>query len=276
MSSEHAPTPRVLVVGASSGIGKAIAQRFVRAGASVVFSARRRERLEAAIAEAGGGTAVCADVRSPSGPAEAVRGALDVLGALDVVVYATGVSPLQRLADATQDAWAQVLETNLVGLHEVIRAAMGHLAPAAVVGVLSSDSVGTPRPGLVPYAASKAALEELLRGWRTEHPEIRFSCITVGPTFPTEFGVHFDEALMTELFADWSRLGMVHASLMDVNELADVVVTTLEQLLRHPGIGMEHIVLRPASAIVDTIDHMEEARALTLAKAAEASEAAGG
>jgi len=78
------------------------------------------------------------------------------------LIYATGVSPLQRLRHATREQWMAVIETNLVGLHEVVQAALPHLSDGAAVGVLSSDSVGTPRPGLVPYAASKAALEELI------------------------------------------------------------------------------------------------------------------
>lgn len=267
---------RVLVVGASSGVGRALAQRFVAAGADVAFAARRVEHLEAAIAEAGGGIAIPGDVRAPGGAADLVARATEALGGFDVVVYSTGVSPLHRLRDATREEWLQVLETNLVGMHEVVQAALPHLAPGAVVGVLSSDSVGNPRPGLVPYASSKAALEELLHGWRTEHPEVRFACITIGPTFPTEFGVHFDPDLMVELFHDWSRLGMVHASLMDGNELADVIVTTVSTLLAHPGIGMEHIVLRPASGIVADVGHMEMVAETNAMLAEQRGPAAGG
>lgn len=254
------PTPaRMLVVGASAGVGRAIATRAVRNGASVAFSARRAEQLEAAVSQAGGGVAIPADVRDADDCARLVKSALDALGGLDTIVYATAVSPLRRLPDSDRDTWAQVLETNLVGLHEVVRAALPHLAPKSLVAVLSSDSVGDPRPGLVPYAASKAALEELLRGWRAEYPDIRWMCITLGPTQPTEFGVHFDPQLVGELFADWSRLGMVHETMMDTDEVADVIVTTLDVLRSHAGIGCEHLVLRPASGIVSTVAHLDAA-----------------
>jgi len=258
---------RVLVVGASSGVGKAIAQRFVRSGASVAFSARRAENLTEAIAEAGGGVAVPGDVRAHEGAAALVRGAVDALGGIDVLVYATGVSPLRRLKDADRAQWLQVLETNLVGLHEVVQAALPHLPPGAAVGVLSSDSVGTPRPGLVPYAASKAALEELMRGWRTEHPDIRFSTIVIGPTFPTEFGTSFDPELMGELWDEWARLGMADTSIMDGSELAEVIVGTYLSLLPYHGIGMEQIVLRPSRAPAPDFDR-EELFAETQANAA--------
>ncbi len=245
---------RVLIVGASSGVGKAIAQRFVKAGASVAFSARRAENLADAIAEAGGGVAVPGDVRAQGGARKIVEAAAEALGGIDVLIYATGVSPLQRLRDADRDQWLTVLETNLVGLHEVVQAALPHLSEGAAVGALSSDSVGTPRPGLVPYAASKAALEELMRGWRAEHPAVRFSTIVIGPTLPTEFGSNFDPELMGELWVEWERLGIAGGSIMDGTELADVIVTTYETLIRYPAIGMEEVVLRPTDSPAAAFD----------------------
>ena len=250
---------RVVVVGASAGIGRAVAQEATRHGASVVFSARRAEQLEAAVDEAGAGTPIAADVRDPTSCVALVEQAVAELGAIDVIVYATATSPLHRLPDSTTDTWAQVIETNVVGAHEVIRAALPHLAPNAIVAVLSSDSVGTPRPGLVPYASSKAALEELLRGWRYEQPHVRWTCITVGPTVPTEFGINFDPDLMMELFADWSRLGMADASLMATNDVADVIVGTIALLHANPSVNCDHVVLRPSGATADGTDQRQVA-----------------
>jgi len=265
---------RVLVVGASSGVGRAIAQKFVKAGARVALSARRIENLTDAIAEAGGGIAVPGDVRAHDGAEQVVKAAVEALGGLDVIIYATGVSPLQRLRHASREQWMAVLETNLVGLHEVVQAALPHLATGAAVGVLSSDSVGTPRPGLVPYAASKAALEELMRGWRNEHPEVRFSTIVIGPTFPTEFGAAFDPDLMGELWAEWERLGVADTSIMDGNELADVIVSTYLALIPYHGIGLEEIVLRPAKSPASELDR-EALFAEQLADSADDQDAPG-
>jgi len=250
---------RVVVVGASAGIGRAVAQEAARQGAQVVFSARRAEQLAAAVDEAGAGTPIAADVRDPASCVALVEQAVAELGEIDMIVYATATSPLHRLPDSTTDTWAQVIETNVVGAHEVIRAALPHLAANAVVAVLSSDSVGTPRPGLVPYASSKAALEELLRGWRYEQPQVRWTCITVGPTVPTEFGINFEPELMMELFADWSRLGMADSSLMATTEVADVIVGTLGLLSANPGVNCDHVVLRPSGATADGTDQRQAA-----------------
>jgi NAD(P)-dependent dehydrogenase (short-subunit alcohol dehydrogenase family) len=252
---------RVLVVGASAGIGRAVAQQAVRDGASVVFAARRKEALDAAVAEAGGGTAVTADVRNPDDCARLARETADALGEVDVVVYATAVSPLRRIAESDRDTWAQVLETNLVGVNEVVRAVLPNLADNAVVAVLSSDSVGTPRPGLVPYASSKAALEELVRGWRNEHRQFRWMCITVGPTVPTEFGVHFDPELMGELWGEWAQLGMTDSAIMETAHVAEVIIGSLQLLGTYPGVNCDHIVLRPASGAM-SIDREEAFEAM--------------
>lgn len=236
---------RVLVVGASSGVGRAIATKFVAAGAAVAFSARRAEALAEAVAEAGGGSVVAGDVRTEGGAATIVSQTVSALGGIDLLVYATGVSPLARLRDFTAAQWDDVLATNLVGFHKVVAAALPHLGPGSAVAALSSDSVGHPRPGLVPYAASKAALEETMRGWRTEHPGIRFSTVVIGPTFPTGFSDNFDPTLMAELWTEWEKLGIAGTSVMDGNEVADVLVGLFMGLAGRQGITLEDIVLRP-------------------------------
>jgi NAD(P)-dependent dehydrogenase (short-subunit alcohol dehydrogenase family) len=239
---------RVLVVGASSGVGRAIATRFVREGARVAFSARRPDALTEAVTEAGGGVVVAGDVRAPDGARDVVSGAVDALGGLDLVVYATGISPLARLGTFTPQQWTDVLQTNLVGLHQVVAAALAHLAPGATVAALSSDSVGHPRPGLVPYAASKAALEEMMRGWRVENPAVRFTTVVIGPTFPTGFSDNFEPTLFAELWSEWERLGVAGTTIMDGDQLAGLLVGLLRGLVACPGITLEEIVLRPTAS----------------------------
>lgn len=237
---------RVLVVGGSAGIGRAVGLHAAKHGAKVAFSARRVDRLAEAVEVAGGGAvALACDVRDPESCARLVDDTVAALGGIDVVVYATGVSPLRKLGDTTQGDWAQVLETNLVGTHLVATAAASHLGAGGIFSVISSDSVGTPRPGLVPYAASKAAVEELMRGLRTEYRSTRFSVLAVGPTLPTEFGASFDGELLGEMFEAWTALGMVSFATMDTDAVAEVIVETVEVLLRNPGINLDYLVIRP-------------------------------
>src|SRR5439155_15014373 len=98
----------------------------------------------------------------------------------------------------------------------VVKQSLPHLHPTAVLAFMSSESVGMPFPGLLPYSCSKAALEEFVRGARVEHPEFRFTCIRVGATQPTEFARDIDDKRAAELFPRWLALGGVALNAMDL------------------------------------------------------------
>jgi NAD(P)-dependent dehydrogenase (short-subunit alcohol dehydrogenase family) len=92
---------RVLVTGASAGIGRAAAIGAVRQGARVMLAARRQKELEAATAEAGGGHAFAVDLSDP-GDAARLRPAVEAaLGGLDVVISSAGVAPLQLMTETS-------------------------------------------------------------------------------------------------------------------------------------------------------------------------------
>ena len=145
---------RLLVVGASAGIGRAAATAAVAAGAGVVFSARRREQLETAVAQAGGGVPIVCDVRDAERCEALVAASAKALGGLDALLYVTATSPLARLADTDAETWRTVLETNLVGAALVTRAALPLLSGHGLAAYVSSDTVGRPREGLVAYSVS--------------------------------------------------------------------------------------------------------------------------
>ncbi|MHB8669953.1 MAG: SDR family oxidoreductase [Acidimicrobiales bacterium] len=222
---------RILVVGGSSGVGRAVGLGAAQRGARVAFAARREDRCATAASEAGvGSIGIRCDVRDPSACESTVRCAVDHFGGLDALVYATGMSPLVRLADADAETWKTVLETNLVGAALICRAALAHLRESTGRGVfLSSSSVGRPYPGLGAYATSKAALEEMIRAWRAENPEVCFSCVTTGPTAGTDFVATWDMALAGEMFSYWQAHGYdAGVRTMNPEEMASVVIHVLE------------------------------------------------
>ncbi len=243
-----------VVVGASAGIGRALALQAVGHGARVVVTGRRADRLASVVEEAGGGVAVAGDVRNPDDCRRMIQEAVEVLGGIDLLVYCAGVAPLRPLDQTTADDWGAVLETHVIGVHETIRAALPHLEPGAVVTVLSSETVGRPRLGLGAYGASKAALEETVRAWRTEHPRVRFTSVAVGGTFPTEFGDAFDPDLLPEVLANWTRHGLMTEELLDPDDVAGALLGVLGTALARPGVGVEHLVLRAPSPVVDNFE----------------------
>jgi NAD(P)-dependent dehydrogenase (short-subunit alcohol dehydrogenase family) len=241
----------VLVVGASAGIGKAVALRAAAAGGRVVMAGRRRERLDRVVEEAGSGLAVVADVRRAEDCERLVAEAVGELGPIDVVIYCAGVAPLRLLEHTTVEDWGSVLDTHVVGAHQTVRAVLPVLSPDAVVVVLSSETVGRPRLGLGAYGASKAALEETIRAWRNEHPRIRFTAVAVGATFPTEFGDSFDSELLPKAIDHWTRHGLMTEEMLDPGELAGTILGVVGTALRHPGVAIERMVLRPPSPAIE-------------------------
>jgi NAD(P)-dependent dehydrogenase (short-subunit alcohol dehydrogenase family) len=194
MSGERLVGRRVLVMGGSAGIGRVIGEELCAAGAHVAFASRRREVCEEAAKEANG-TAIglgC-DVTIEEQCAVAVEETAGRLGGLDDVVYSTGLISLIALSDAGTDIWRRTLETNVMGASLLTRAALPHLQQSSgtVVYLSSVSSHGSPWPGLGVYTASKAALNRMIETWRSEHPEIGFARILVGPTDAGSTGGEF-------------------------------------------------------------------------------------
>jgi NAD(P)-dependent dehydrogenase (short-subunit alcohol dehydrogenase family) len=236
---------RVLVVGASTGIGRHVAIEAARAGANVAVSARSRDKLESAVAEAGGGTVVVGDLREPGDPVRIVDEAIAALGGLDLLVLSSGVSPLMRLEDTPDEVIASVFATNAVGALKLLTYAAQQVTEAAVLGYVSSSSVGNPYPGMVHYAASKAALDQGVDGLRTEYPDIRFTRIAVGPTAGTAIAVDYDPEVAARIVPEQLRYGRVTEKFMTAPELGLVIVEMLAPLVHHPSVEALNLELSP-------------------------------
>lgn len=216
---------RVLVVGASSGIGRAIALAAAHAGARVAIAARRLDRLREVVDEAGEAVwPVQCDVRVPVACDLVARAVEQELGGLDTLVYATGVNRLALLAETDVDTWRELLETNLVGAALVTRSALPALVAAGGrVAFLSSDSVDRPFPGLGAYAASKAGLETLAAAWRTEVSEVTFTLVVVGPTL-TGMADGWDPDLAATMFEWWRSIGYLDREPVEPEWVAERLV----------------------------------------------------
>jgi NADP-dependent 3-hydroxy acid dehydrogenase YdfG len=228
---------RVVVVGASSGLGRCLGVGLAQRGAQVALLARRKERLDEAVAEAGqAAVAVRCDVTDQQSCQDAIEESARALGGIDALVYAPGVATLARLKDTDSESWRWSFETNVVGASLITAAALPHLeAASGTAAYLSSRSAShtPPWPGLGAYAVTKAALDKLVEAWRAEHPGVGFTRVVVGECAGgdgegmTEFNQGWDPALAAELGAGWFTRGYLTGALMDVDDLVRVVDTVL-------------------------------------------------
>jgi 3-oxoacyl-[acyl-carrier protein] reductase len=116
-------TRRALVMGGSSGLGKAIAQALILEGARVAICARGAERLAAAATEIGA-EGIVADVTKPGAAARLVGEAESRLGQLDVLVVNTGGPPAGQFVDVTDDSWRIAFEALWMSSVGAMRAAL--------------------------------------------------------------------------------------------------------------------------------------------------------
>lgn len=237
---------KVLVVGASAGIGRAVALELARRDADVAVAARRVERLKELVDEANAGHPIELDVTIEQSVVDATKVAVDALGGLDVVVYASGVASMRAIVDETTENWRRMFETNVVGAALVARECIPHLDPGGVMFCCSSTNTHRRLWGLTGYGATKAAFDRLIEGLRDEHPKVRFVRSVIGQTIGTEFGNSFDGAMIGEAMPRWVVSGRQCAGMMQPPELAEVIVDVLATLRSHPAIEIPELPLDPA------------------------------
>jgi NAD(P)-dependent dehydrogenase (short-subunit alcohol dehydrogenase family) len=153
-----------IVTGASSGIGKAVAQAFLFAGASVIAVGRNKPELESLTHDQGKLWWGQVDLRLPAAAETIVAEARTRYGRLDVLVNAAGVLHLGDTQTTTDEDWQRTIRLNLDVPFQLMRAAIPDLSVSrgAVVNV-SSINANRPFPNTVAYSVSKAGLDQLTR-----------------------------------------------------------------------------------------------------------------
>ncbi|BDX33638.1 oxidoreductase [Mycobacterium antarcticum] len=241
---------RLLVVGASSGIGHAVAVNAAERGAKVAVAARRMDRLTQ-LADDIGGFPFELDVEDPGAIKRVVDAAADTLGGLDAVVFTSTVVPFAHIEDTDVATWVHAFSVNTVGANNVLRAALPHLTANGVVLVASSNDVGRPRAGVAAYDASKAALDEILRSWRSEHPELSIIRVGMGPTQDTEILRGADRDLLAQLFESWTEHGQLPAQMSALRDVAGTLVSLVTMSHANPTVVPEVVQLAPRIKLSD-------------------------
>jgi 3-oxoacyl-[acyl-carrier protein] reductase len=182
----------VLVTGASRGIGRAIAQRFARHGATVaVHCNTNRAAAEETLSllDGGGHVVVEADMADAEAVRTMVERSISALGGLDVLVNNAGIFEPQRLVDLTyqewQEAWSRTLAVNLTGAANATWCAARHMIGHGGGRIVNVTSRGAFRgePNSPAYGASKAGLNSLGQSMAQALAPYGIYVTTVAPGF---------------------------------------------------------------------------------------------
>lgn len=173
-----------LVTGANSGIGLATAREFAAEGAHVFLTARRKEKLDEAVAQIGeNATALQADVSSLGDLDRIFAQIQDEKGRLDIVVANAGIARYGTLGSITEQDYDDIFDINVKGTLFTVQKALPLLPDGASVIVLGSI-VGSKGMGSNSvYASTKAAIRSFARTWTTDlrSRRIRVNTISPGP-----------------------------------------------------------------------------------------------
>lgn len=181
---------KALITGGDSGIGRAVAVAYAREGADVAFSHLPAEAQDAKetlrLIEEAGRTAIAieGDLTEESFARELVKQAADGLGGLDIIVNNAGKQIY--IDDITKLTTKQLTDTftvNIFAMFWIVQAAMEHLKPGSSIINTTSIQAYSPSPGLLDYAATKAAIANFTKGLAAQLVDkgIRVNAVAPGP-----------------------------------------------------------------------------------------------
>lgn len=172
-----------VITGGSSGLGLATAKRFVAEGACVFITGRRQEELDKAVSEIGGDvTAVQADSSNLADLDRLYEIIGLAKGRLDIVFANAGILEKGAIGDIAEDSVDRLFDINVKGLVFTVQKALPLLTDGGAILLTSSMVASKGLPGNSIYAATKASIRSLARGWMVDLKDrnIRVNAISPG------------------------------------------------------------------------------------------------
>jgi NADP-dependent 3-hydroxy acid dehydrogenase YdfG len=241
----------IVITGASTGIGTAVARAAAAAGAQVVLGARRVENLARACEEIrrAGGIAefVATDMRDEAQVERLIESAVEHFGHIDALVNNAAIGTLRTIAEGRTDEWRATIETNVLGALVACRAALRHMLPRKRGDILNVTSASAHEawPYLAVYAASKAAVHTFSDGLRAEVAEqgIRVMTIEIHNVAGTDFASNFDTSVLPAALGRWRELGLLNPRTPMISPEA-VAQAVLFQLSQTDPASVHHVTIR--------------------------------
>jgi 7-alpha-hydroxysteroid dehydrogenase len=182
-----------IITGAGRGVGKGIALAFAEVGATVICLARTQSEIDATAAEiadsGGSAKAISCDVTSEDQLQSMVNTIVSEFGGIDIVVNNAGGGGHGPTESLTRDFIVQTMELNFIAALNLVRMTVPHLRErnGSVLNI-SSGMSSVAENNCIPYAASKAALEQATRNLAHElAPDIRVNCLRLGAIETPDF-----------------------------------------------------------------------------------------
>lgn len=219
---------RMLITGASQGIGKALAAAAALRGAKVLAAARSTDLLEELAAEVRkqGGTIVVvqADVTCPVDRQHMADAAVRHFGGLDVLVNNAGIGATGHFFEATAERLRQIFEVNFFGLTETTRILLPLLREGTKPAIVNISSIAAKRgiPGRSEYSASKFAVQGFSEALRAELAKDDIDVLVVCPGLTQ---TNFSQNMIEQK----GRVQMDHLRGMSAEEVAAQTLSSIER-----------------------------------------------
>ena len=179
---------KVVITGASSGLGASTAKLLARHGAKVVLGARRKDRIDAVVQEisVAGGTAIgfAADVTKRADVEALIQGAVDRFGRVDVLVNNAGIMAIAPIQLLKVEEWDRQIDVNIRGVLYGVAAALPHMQQQQsghIINLASVTGIKVFAPGGTVYSATKFAVRALTEGLRMELHAANIRCTMISP-----------------------------------------------------------------------------------------------
>ncbi len=247
-----------VVTGASTGIGRAIAVGLGELGWHVALGARRTDKLDetAGLVIEAGGEAFPRhlDVTDAESVDSFLTSVESVLGPIDVLVNNAGIAVPGPFWELTPEQLDVEVRTNLLGPLLCTRRVLPPMIERREGDVVfvSSDTVHSPRPRLLGYGATKAAVEVAARGltMELEGTGVRTTTVRVGPTL-SDFGAGWSAEQITGLMDYWPRFGIQrHMNTLHPEDVARAVVYAVTS---PPGVNLDLIEVQPEPPVSEDL-----------------------
>jgi 3-oxoacyl-[acyl-carrier protein] reductase len=172
---------RMLVCGASRGLGAATARVLRAEGATIALAARPSADLQGTAADIDA-TAIAADLSTADGPRQAINDAVAALGGLDGLLINSGGPPPGTFDETDEDAWRKAIDGTLLGTLRLVREALPYLREGRepAIAVILSSSVREPIPALVTSNVLRPGLAGLIKSLVPEIAPIRINGLAPG------------------------------------------------------------------------------------------------